>query len=85
MTCMLPALVFVIPHLLGRPAHFPATVAQMAGIRAAKVDELRVPTSTCQLIQSALGQRAAAQGVHCDAGEWGTAHARVLSSLVLAG
>lgn len=80
MTGMLPAVVFAVPYLLGHSGHFPATVAQMAGIRAVKADELRVPTSTCQLIQSALGGRSAVQGVHCDAGDWGTAHARVLSS-----
>lgn len=79
-TALLPAVMFSLPSLLGHSAHFPATVAQMAGIRAAKVDELRVPDSTCRLIQSALGKRAAVQGVHCDTDGWGTVHARVLSS-----
>jgi hypothetical protein len=69
-----------LPLLHGHSAQVPARVAQLAGIRGGQVDELRIPQSTCRLIQSAIGDRSGFKAPLCDGGEWGTAHARVLSS-----
>lgn len=80
LTLAAPILLFSMPTLMGHSNHFPATVAELAGVRARTVEELRVPRSTCRLIESALASRLAAKPVSCDGAEWGTAHAHVLSS-----
>lgn len=73
-------LLLSVPILMGRSTYFPAKVAEFAGIRASKADELRVPDNTCRLIHSAIGERSPAKPLRCDGTEWGTVHARVLSS-----
>jgi hypothetical protein len=81
LTCLSPILVYSVPGLLGHPAFFPTKVAELAGIRAERTAELRVPRSTCDLIQSALGASQTVKPVTCVGVEWGIVHAQVLSNL----
>lgn len=82
LTIFCPILMYSLPALLGFPAFFPTKIAQLSGIRAEKVAELRVPAGTCKLIESAVGAPKTARPVSCGGGaEWGTAHALVLSNL----
>ncbi len=77
-----PLFMVSIPGVLGRASHLPAFVAEMAGIRATQVNELRVPANTCELIQGALGTAMSVTPVTCnEGGGWGTVHALVLSNL----
>jgi hypothetical protein len=79
--CAMPLLTISIPVLQGNPSLLPTLVAELAGIRSKKTDELRVPKSTCDLIQNALGSAQAVNPLTCGEGEWGTVHAQVLSNL----
>ncbi len=82
LTILCPILVYSLPGLLGFPAFFPTKVAQLAGIRAEKPAELRVPISTCKLIASAVGTSKVMKPVSCEAdADWGAVHAQVLSNL----
>lgn len=77
-----PLFMVSLPGLQGRISYLPTVVAEMAGIRAKQVNELRVPESTCRLIQSALTSVAVAKPVSCNEDAvWGTVHAQVLSNL----
>lgn len=80
-TVSFPAMVMSLSVAMGKPSLFPSKVAELAGIRSSKVIELRVPTSTCLLVQSALGTARADKPLNCDGSEWGAAHAQVLSNL----
>lgn len=73
-----PVFAFSIPMLAGAPSLFPTQVAELAGIRSERAMELRVPRSTCLLIESAMGTNS---GLNCDEREWITVHAQVLSNL----
>lgn len=82
LTMLCPILMYSIPGLLGFPAFFPTTIAQLSGIRAEAPSELRVPYSTCRLIESAIGDSKTVKPVNCRSdNEWGTVHAQVLSNL----
>lgn len=82
LTVFCPILMYSLPALLGFPAFFPTKIAQLSGIRAEKIAELRVPANTCKLIESAVGAAKTARPVSCGGGaDWGTVHALVLSSL----
>lgn len=77
-----PLFMVSIPGVLGRASQLPNLVAEMAGIRAKQVNELRVPANTCELIQSALAAATSVKPVTCNSGGgWGTVHAQVLSNL----
>ena len=76
-----PLLAISIPVLQRSPNLLPTHVAELAGIRSKKTDELRVPKSTCDLIQNALGSAQAVSPLICGENEWGTVHAQVLSNL----
>lgn len=80
-TVSFPAMVMSLSVAMGKPSLFPTKVAELAGIRSPNVIELRVPTSTCLLLQSALGTARPAKPLNCDGSEWGVAHAQVLSNL----
>jgi hypothetical protein len=79
--CAMPLLTVSVPILQGTPALLPTRVAEMAGIRSRQLDELRVPRSTCDLIQNALGAAKMKKPLLCDGSEWATVHAQVLSNL----
>lgn len=76
-----PLFLFSLPGLTGRPSALPTTVAELAGIRIKAPVELRVPSSTCKLIQSAVGSASTEKPLVCEEGDWGTVHAQVLSNL----
>jgi len=80
-TVSFPAMVMLLSVAMGKPSLFPGKVAELAGIRSSKVIELRVPTSTCLLVQSALGTARADKPLNCDGSAWAAAHAQVLSTL----
>lgn len=76
-----PIFMISITGLQGHSSALPTQIAQVAGIRSKNPDELRVPKSTCDLIQNALGSAQAVNPLICGEGAWGTAHAQVLSNL----
>lgn len=77
-----PLFVVSLPGLQGRISYLPTVAAEMAGIRAKQINELRVPEGTCRLIQSALTSTSSARPVNCKEGaDWSTVHAQVLSNL----
>ncbi len=79
---LMPLLMISLPGLQGRISYLPTVVAEMAGIRAKQVNELRVSKGTCHLIRSALTSASAAKPVNCsEDADWGTVHAQVLSNL----
>jgi hypothetical protein len=80
-TAMSPFITFLVPALLGLPFLFPIKVAELTGIRTEHPIELRVPKSTCDLIQSALDSRPGGRSVNCVGGDWNKVHAQVLSNL----
>lgn len=79
--CAAPLLTISIPVLQGSPSLLPIHTAELAGIRSRQTDELRVPKSTCDLIQHTLGSTQSVHPLNCDDGEWATVHAQVLSHL----
>lgn len=77
-----PLFMVSLPGLQGRVSYLPTIVAEMAGVRAKQVSELRMPKSTCDLIRSALNASPTVKPVNCAEGaEWSTVHAMVLSNL----
>ncbi len=80
-TLCFPLVAFSLPALFGDASLYVRQVAEIAGIRSARPVELRVPVTTCRLIQSALASAEPRQPVDCDHPEWGSAHAQVLSNL----
>ncbi|WP_372662216.1 hypothetical protein [Hydrogenophaga sp.] len=79
---LLPALLISVPTFLGRPSLFPTRVAELSGIRDQIPSELRIPKSTCSLIQSGFEAGQTSADLICDTGsEWGSVKAQVLSNL----
>lgn len=69
-----------LPPLLGKPSFFPQMVASAMGVRHAHVEEFRVPSKTCQLIQSGIGV-ANATAIQCSDNDWSEVKMQVLSSV----
>lgn len=80
---IMPLLFFSVPVLLkGDGYAFPKQVMELAGIRGAQPVELRVSTSTCELVAAAAADGKDQAGGTCPAaGGWGVVHAQVLSNL----
>lgn len=80
-TTMFPALAISLPLFLGSPSLFPTKIAELAGVRSKGALELRVPASTCLLIDSALEVDHRARYVNCNERGWSSVHAQVLANL----
>jgi hypothetical protein len=71
----------VMPLLSGQPSYIPTKVATFLGIRSPEVLDLRVPVSTCRLIEDEVKSQAGASLPRCSSNEWGKVRARVLSNV----
>lgn len=69
------------PLVTDRPSFFPTMVASFIGVRDEKVQDLRVPRKTCELIKSALGESDKSKDFNCTTAEWGEVRARMLSNV----
>ena len=79
---LMPALLWSVPVLFGKPTLFVERVAELAGIRSREAETFRVPKSTCTLIQSALPRDQTSADLDCSGvGDWGSVKAQVLSSI----
>lgn len=70
----------VLPMMIGKPSLFPQMVASTLGVRQDRVQEYRVPSKTCLLIQSGFGG-SSTPSVNCGSSEWSTIKMQVLSNV----
>lgn len=68
------------PVMVGKGSLFSQMVASVMGVRQNHVQEFRVPSKTCLLIQSGLGT-SSTPAVHCGSGDWSAVNMQVLSNV----
>lgn len=69
-----------LPMLIGKPSLFPQMVASTLKVRQDRVQEYRVPSKTCLLIQSGF-VASNIPSVNCGSGDWSAIKMQVLSNV----